>query len=356
MVIRSYHPSSGGAMKIGIVGLEYAGKKTLFSILSNGGKNLLKRGSVEYAQCKVHDERIAELSNHYNPKKTTYAQLEFILTPSITSDRKGSAKTLDAIHAVDGIIIVLRDFRLEGLDPPSAEKDFASVYSEIIFSDLLKCESLMEKTEKSAKKAKEPQAEKEFALLEKCKTCLESEKPLKQAVLNEEELILVQSFDFLTRKPIFVLVNIDEADIGKEKKLNLSGIPAEPLSVKIESEIFNLPEAEQKEFLDALGLKEPGLKKVIHDCYRLTDCISFFTTGEDEVRAWTITNGTNARKAAGTVHSDMEKGFIRAEVVHYEDFMRAGNEKEAKKLNLYRLEGKEYLMKDGDIVNFRFNL
>jgi ribosome-binding ATPase YchF (GTP1/OBG family) len=220
----------------------------------------------------------------------------------------------------------------------------------------MKVESLIEKTEKRAKKMKEAQAEKEYALLLKCKARLDTGASLQSAELNEEEQILVRNFDFLTRKPVFVLVNVGEDRITAETGYDFGGFPSGQLSLKIEEEIFGLPEAEQKEFLDSLGLKEPGLSRIIHACYSMTNLISFFTTGEDEVKAWTIRQGTNARAAAGAIHSDIERGFIRAEVTHYDDFIRAGSDQEAKKLNLLKLEGKEYVVLDGDIVHFRFNV
>ena len=343
-------------MKIAIVGMEYAGKKTLFRILSNGGKNLVKRGSIEFSNTPVLDGRVTELSRIFNPKKTTYAQLEFIMTPSLSGDKKAANQTLNLIHAVDGLILLVRDFELEGLDPSQAMKDFSAVRDDLLFNDLMKVESLIEKTEKRAKKMKEVQAEKEYSLLVKCKTHLDTNASLQTIDLNEEEKILIRNFDFLTRKPVFVLVNVSEDKLSADSKQDFGGFPNGRLALKIEEEIFSLPENEQKEFLDSLGLKEPGLAKIIHACYAMTNLISFFTTGEDEVKAWTLKAGSGARTAAGVIHSDIERGFIRAEVIGYDDFIKAGSDHEAKKLNLLRLEGKDYVIKDGEIVHFRFNV
>jgi len=343
-------------MKIGIVGLAMAGKKTLFQILSENGKNLVKRGNVELALTTVLDNRLKKLSDMYNPKKTTYAHLEFILTPSITKENKGSTKALNAIHSVDGIVIVVKDYAMTSDDKSTPQEDFEFVYNEIIFNDLFNVESRLEKIEKMIRKINDPLQKKHKIILEKVKTHLEENKALRDMDMNEEEATIIQSFDFLSMKPYLVLVNIDESAIGQKGKYDFLGNGFETLSLKIEDEMSLLESEEQQEFLGSLGLKESGLNKLIADSYKITNLISFFTAGEDEVKAWTIKKNTNARKAAGEIHSDIEKGFIRAEVISYDDFIKAGSEKEAKNQKLYRLEGKDYLVQDGDIINFRFNV
>jgi GTP-binding protein YchF len=343
-------------MKIGIIGLECAGKKTLFRILSAEGKNMVKKGSVEFSNTAVADPRVAFLSGLFNPKKTTYAHLEFVLTPSITGDPKNDNQILGLLHNVDGLILLVRAFDLEGLSKSDPEKDFRTIRDDLVFNDLVKVESISEKALKRHLKMKDPAAEKELQVLEKCKKVLEEGKPLTALELNEQEKVLVRNFDFLSRKPLYVLVNVPEDQAANPPARNLGDAISESLSLGIEEEIFKLEPAEQKEFLESLSLKEPGLNRILRDCYRMMELISFFTTGEDEVKAWTIRSGTTAKTAAGTIHSDIEKGFIRAEIIGYDDFAKAGGEKEAKKLNLFRLEGKEYQMKDGDIVHFRFNV
>jgi len=343
-------------MKIGIVGLDLAGKKTLFNILTGNGKNMVKKGSVELALTTVDDDRITELAKVYNPKKTTYAQLEFILTPSITREERGSAKTLNAIHSVDGIIIVVKDYSFGSNDKSSPVNDFNFIYNEIVFNDFINVGTNLEKINKQLIKIKDSQLKQEREILEKIREWLEKELPLSQCKLNPDEVKLLRKYDFLSIKPYMVLVNIDEKDIGSPKKYDFKNAPYETLSLKIESEINLLEKDEQREFLESLGLKESGLSKLIRKSYQIANLISFFTVGDDEVKAWTIKNGISAKEASGKIHSDIEKGFIRAEVIHYDDFIKAGSEKEAKKLNLYRIEGKDYIVNDGDIINFRFNV
>lgn len=343
-------------MRIGLLGMDLAGKKTLFQILSGHGKHLLKKGSVEFAQTIVEDERLAWLNTIYNPKKLTYAQLEFVLAPPVTRESKGSSQALNALHAVDGIICVVQAFSMDGGEDPAPEKDLDYLSSEIIFGDLFKCESMLAKLVKKARAKKDPAIDRERELILKCKAWLESEKPLREMEFGIEEIKTVHSFDFLSMKPVLVLFNIPEDQIGSPPELNSGGFPAEYLSLKIEEEIAMLDPEDQKAFMEEAGLKEQGLKKLIRDSYTITGLISFFTVGDDEVKAWTIPSGTPARTAAGSIHSDIEKGFIRAEVVSYDDFKTAGSEKQARQNNSFRLEGKEYPVLDGDIINFRFNI
>jgi len=343
-------------LKIGIIGLEFAGKKTLMRILSNEGKNIVKKGSLELSTTQVVDPRIEFLSNLYKPKKTTFARLEFVLTPSITGDEKKDKEIFSLLNGVDGLILILRDFCLEGLPDPSPEKNFHNIKENLIINDLIKLESITEKFNKRHQKSTDMSVENEKNLIEKCKKHLEKGLMLFTLQLTEFEESIIKNFDFLSRKPMYVLVNVSEDKIQKELLFNFDSIFYSSISLGIEEEIFRLEKSEQEEFLLSLGLKEPALNRVIRDCYRMLDLISFFTTGEDEVKAWTVKRGTNARSAAGTIHSDMERGFIRAEVISYDDFVKAGSEKEAKKLNLYRLEGKDYIVQDGDIIHFRFNV
>ncbi len=339
---------------MGIVGLPLAGKKTLFNILSNKGKNIIKRKTGEIAISKVHDERIDRLSEIYNPKRTIYADMEFILAPSIEKDKKGNP--LGELQKVDGIFIVIKGFSLYPGDKVDPKSDFDYIYSELIFFDLDMVEKAIARTEKVLGKVKDPNLPRKYEVLKKCKAHLEEEKPLKQLDLSRDEMDLVKDLGLLTLKPMMVLFNIHENDIGEKIDFPVEGIPYDAISLKIEEELMELSEEEQREFLSDMGLTEPALTRIIKDAFRSLDLISFFTVGKDEVRAWPIKRGTNAKRAAREVHSDIERGFIRAEVIAYDDFIKAGSEKEAKRLNLYRLEGKDYIVKDGDIINFRFNV
>ncbi len=339
---------------MGIVGLPLAGKKTLFRILSNGGKNLIKRKSGEIAIAKVHDERIDKLSSIYEPKRTIYADMEFTLAPSLEKDKKGNP--LGELQKVDGIFIVIRGFSLYPGEKEDPKKDFDYIYSELIYFDLDMVERALERGEKLINKVKDANLPRKIEVLKKCKAHLEEEKPLKLLELSKDDIELIKDLGLLTLKPMMVLFNIHENDIGGEIDFPVEGIPYDVISLKIEEELMALSEEEQKEFLADMGLTEPALTRIIKDAFRALDLISFFTVGKDEVRAWPIKRGTNAKRAAREVHSDIERGFIRAEVISYEDFIKAGSEKEAKKLNLYRLEGKDYIVQDGDIINFRFNV
>ncbi len=339
---------------MGIVGLPLAGKKTLFNILSNGGKNLIKRKSGEIAIAKVHDERIDKLSSIYEPKRTIYADMEFILAPSIEKDKKGNP--LGDLQKADGIFIVIKGFSLYPGDNVDPKGDFDYIYSELIFFDLDMVERALSRIEKVIGKVKDPNLPRKKDVLIKCKAHLEEEKPLNTLELTKDELELIRDLGLLTLKPMMVLFNIHENDIGEKIDFPVEGIPYDAISLKIEEELMSLSEEEQKEFLSDMGLTEPALSRIVKDAFRALDLISFFTVGKDEVRAWPIKKGTTAKRAAREVHSDIERGFIRAEVIGYEDFIKAGSEKEAKKLNLYRLEGKDYIVQDGDIINFRFNV
>ncbi|MDD5067867.1 MAG: DUF933 domain-containing protein, partial [bacterium] len=234
-------------------------------------------------------------------------------------------------------------------------RDYETIKHEMIFADLFLVESRLERIEKQIHSKKEDILLKEKELLLHLKESLEKGTFLNKLKISEENVKLIKSFSLLTLKPLFVIVNCGEDSIGQSfsfpdemKSLNMS--------VKIESEIQQLEEKEKKEFLDNLGLKETSLNRLIKFAYGYGDLISFFTAGEKESHSWTIRNGTTALKAAGVIHSDFEKGFIRAEVIHYDDLVRSGSEANAKKAGLYRLEGKDYPVKDGDIMIFRFNI
>ncbi len=339
---------------MGIVGLPLAGKKTLFNILSCSGKNVIKRKSGEVAITKVHDERIDKLSEIYDPKRTIYADMEFVLAPSIEKDKKGNP--LGELQKVDGLFIVIKGFSLypgEDVDP---ERDFNYIYSELILFDLDMVERALSRVEKVLGKVKDPNLPRRYEVLKKCRAHLEEEKPLKLLDFSKDEIELIRDLGLLTLKPMMVLFNIHENDIGRKIDFPVKDIPYDAISLKIEEELMGFSEEEQKEFLADMGLVEPALTRIVKDAFKSLDLISFFTVGKDEVRAWPIKKGTTAKRAAREVHSDIERGFIRAEVIAYEDFIKAGSEKEAKKLNLYRLEGKDYIVQDGDIINFRFNV
>lgn len=346
-------------MKVGIIGLETSGKKSLFSLLT--GKKVLSYNTAQEEIGTVHvpDERIDRLAEFYKAPKKVYSRIEFHLVPSLKKESQETAKALIEAKEVDMFALVIRQFTDQSVPHPydtvDMARDYALIKHELIFADLFLLETRLERIEKQLKSKKEDLLVREKELIGKLKTALEKETLLNRLDLKEDEVKMVKSFSLLTLKPVFVIVNCDE-DKLKEEFVLPDGMKCLTVSIKIESEIQELEEAEKKDFLSQIGLEETSLNRLIRFSYSFADLISFITAGEKESHSWTIKNGTTALKAAGVIHTDFEKGFIRAEVIPYEALMKAGSEAEAKKAGLYRLEGKDYVVKDGDIIVFRFNL
>ncbi|HEX8949174.1 MAG TPA: redox-regulated ATPase YchF [Dissulfurispiraceae bacterium] len=365
-------------MKLAIIGLSNSGKTTVFNALT--GQSLETTvyatvgGEPNYGVVKVPDPRVDRLSEIYRPKKITCATVEYIDYMGLTKgDVAQNRKVFDLIKDVDAIVHAVRAFGDEAVPHPMNEvnplRDIETLEMELIFGDLEFVEKRLERIEEASKKGKKPN-EAEKKLLLKCKEKLEKEIPLRNVSFDEEEQKLMRPLQFISTKPEVIVLNVGEADLGADSALELhksverfiaeKGI-AETTKVvtlcgKIEMELAQLSPDEAKAFLEDLGIEEPALNKLIRVSYDLLGLISFLTSGEDEVRAWTITRGTNAQKAAGKIHSDIERGFIRAEIVNYEDFISAGSMAVARDKGLLRLEGKTYEVKDGDIINFRFNV
>jgi GTP-binding protein YchF len=369
-------------MKLAIIGLSNSGKTTVFNALAR--QNLettiypTVSGEPHFGAVKVPDVRIGRLAEIYRPKKITYAAVEYIDYIGLTKgDVQQNRKVFDLIKDADAIVHVVRAFDDESVSHPMNDvnplRDVETLELELIFGDLEFVEKRLARMEESQRKGKK-QDEKERGLLLKCREALESEIPLRDVTFNEEEEKSMRPLQFISTKPEVVVLNVGEGDLNSEKvkgmeasvnsffegKRKDSSLPAGtsvlPLCGKIEMEIAQLSPEEAKAFLDDLGIEEPALNRLIHVSYDLLGLISFLTVGEDEVRAWTITRGTNAQKAAGKVHSDIERGFIRAEVAGYEDFITSGSMHAAREKGLLRLEGKTYEVRDGDIINFRFNV
>lgn len=360
----------------GIVGLPNVGKSTLFNALTKASVP-----SSNYPFCtiepnigivEVFDERVDTLAKLSNSQKKIYATIRFV---DIAGLVKGASKGeglgnqfLANIRDVDAIAQVVRLFNspdvvhIGEIDPI---RDIEIINTELILKDLEFLEKIKEKLTKAIRTGNK-EAQKELEIVEKLYTELSTGK-LAINVLSEEEKQTISKYQLLTTKPMIIVANIDEKFIGKEEQdenfLKLKNYVETtlktkviPLSAKIESEIAELPEEEAKAFLKDLGLQLSGLQRLAIEGYRILDLITFFTTGEKETRAWTVKNGTNAQKAAGKIHSDMEKGFIRAEVIHYDEFIKLGSWNKAKEEGKIRLEGKDYIVKDGDIMYIRFNV
>ncbi len=346
-------------MKVGLIGLEFAGKKTLFNLLTGKKSDTHSINKEEVATVNVPDERIEFLEKFYNSKKKIYSQIEFHLLPSIKKESKETQKALTEAKEVDMFGVVLRAFHDDNVFHPynrvDPALDYEIIKNELIFADLFLIETRLERLEKQMRAKKEEHLLKEKEILLKFKEQLENNEFLNKVKLREDELKIVRGFQFLTLKPIFTIINCDDTDLNKEFNID-KDIKGINISIKIESEIAELDEEERKIFLEDLGIKESSLNRLIRFTYDYGNLISFFTAGEKEIHSWQIKKGTTAVKAAGVIHSDFEKGFIRAEVISFEDLKKAGSEAAAKKEGLYRLEGKDYIVQDGDIIIFRFNI
>ena len=346
-------------MKVGLVGFAGSGKTTVFNTMTGLHVPVGYGGEVRLGTVRVPDERIDRLSQIFKPKKTTYAEIAFCDVPGEHgAEKKGlSTKSLQQIRDQEALCLVLRDFdnpAVEGKVDPLA--DLEAFHTECAFADL----ELIERRLARAQKEKAPPAE--VAMFELMKGVLEDGRPLRSVPATQLDRSQLKNYVFLTDRPLLVALNCDESRAAAAMPGPLADRIAAfsaaglVLSASVEAEIAGLPPEEQKAFLDDLGVSESALSRFIRAAYGLLDLISFFTVGEDEVRAWTIRRGTNARVAAGRIHSDLERGFIRAEVIPYKVFVQYGSEHAVKEAGKLQVEGKEYVVADGDIMHVRFNV
>lgn len=343
-------------MKLGIIGLAGSGKTTVFEALTGEFSETGSKTENRLGTIRVPDARIDALSAIFKPRKTIYAQVEYFL-PGKSGQKKESGKedgSWTAVRDADALIHVVRNFSLFGLSEPDPGKDFQALDQELILTDLAVAEKRLERMAAEAGKAKKPDPE-EQQLVTDCHRLLEAETPLRRqpALAAAPKL---RGYAFLSGKPMLVLFNNTDEDDAPPAIPVLDAEDCLVIRGKLEQELARMTPDEAAELLAEFDIKASATDRVVKRSYALMGLISFFTVGEDEVRAWTIKRGTSALDAAEAIHSDIKKGFIRAEIISCEDFLAAGSLAAAKKAGKFRLEGKTYEVQDGDIINFRFNV
>jgi GTP-binding protein YchF len=355
-------------MKTAIIGLPMVGKTSLFTILT-GVHQETRIGSTaaRTGVARVPDPRLEALARLFEPPKVTHATVEYVDMPSISKETLRDVSSIASLRVVDAFAHVLRLFadptvphEKGSVDPV---RDLEDVETELILSDLVVVEKRMERLEKERKKIKNPELDREFELLERCKAALESDQPLRQLEIDADDEKRLRGFQFLSQKPVLYVLNLGEDEAGRlherEREYREGPIAGRKHTAvtavcgKIEAELAELPRAEQQDYLASYGLEESGLERLISATYALLGLMSFLTAGEDECRAWTIPMGSTAVKAAGAIHSDFEKKFIRAEVANWKAMVDLGGYAGLREKGLLRLEGKEYIVKDGDVLVIR---
>jgi len=357
-------------LKIGIIGLPQTGKKTLYQALTESQlqeKDLVSGKPIK-GVIEIKDSRFDILANMYNPKKRVRARVDIELLPKIEKDTIQKGDIFKDIAELDAICHVVRQFKDESvyhvdgsIDP---HRDIENINSELILNDLLFIEKRFERIDKNLRKIKDEQTVKEKAVLDKLKAHLDKDLPLRLLALPDDEKKIISSYPFITLKKMLIVLNVSEDDIANKDMIDElrenykdAGIYIISACAKIESEIASLDtDSEKEEFLSALGIEEPAINVLTQACIKALNLISFFTVGQDEVRQWTLKAGSYAPQAAGTIHTDMEKGFIRAEVIKYQDLIDLGTEPKVKEAGKAHLKGKDYLIEDGDLLDIRFNV
>jgi len=356
-------------MKTGIIGLPQVGKTSLFKILTKARLEERAHSRQEHIGiARVPDDRLDKLSDLYSPKKTTYATVEYVDVAAIGQEALKETAFLTSLRNVDAMIHVLRAFEDESIahvGPIDPLRDIKNVDFDLMISDLTQIEKRLERLEKDLKKGRTSDLEQEQALLIRSKESLEKEIPLRELEMTPEEKKLIKGFMFLSQKPILYALNIGEsmtlgadleAAVARFKLDEIAHRPnagATAICGKVEAELAEMDDEEAAEFLSSYGLHESGLVRLIRKSYELLGLISFFTAGEDECRAWTIPLGSKAPQGAGAIHSDLEHHFIRAETIRWDTLLEAGSEAAAKAKGTLRLEGKEYVVQDGDVMHIR---
>jgi GTP-binding protein YchF len=358
-------------MKTGIIGLPQVGKTSLFKILTKAdisSRAFANPREAHLGIAKVPDDRLDRLAAQYNPKKLTHAVVEYADVAAIGQEALKETAFLANLRTVDALAHVLRAFDDPSI-PHAGEinplRDARTVDFDLIVSDLGQVEKRLERLEKDLKKMKNPELEREFDLITRAQAHLEKELPLREMEISAEDEKRIRGFMFLSQKPILYVLNVNEstnlgADLEKATETYKLGeiasrknAGATAVCGKVEAELADMSDQEAQEFLSSYGLKESGLTRLIRKTYELLGVISFFTIGEDECRAWTVLRNSRAQAAAGAIHSDLEKHFIRAETIHWDKLLESGSEANARAKGLLRLEGKDYIVQDGDVLHIR---
>ncbi len=359
-------------MEIGIIGLPQSGKTSLFNALSGLNVELGFAGgrkSANRAVAKVPDQRLDALTALYNPKRKVHATANYIDLVGLTGSAKSGfpAEFLQAVKPCEALLLCVRAFEDADMPHPDGDPDplgdIQRANDEFLFSDLAICEGRIERLAKEVMKIKDKDRVFELDTLRKCHAHLEQELPLRALELDEHELKALRSYAFLTLKPMLIVLNVGEDAIGSDQPLAQvqealadSGIRTCQLCARIEMELSQMEDEDRAEFLEEYGITEAAAGMVIRESFELLELLTFFTVGDDECRAWTVRQGSTAPVAAGAIHSDIQKGFIRGEVVHSSDLLEAGSMSACKDKGTFRLEGKDYLVKEGDVIHFRFNV
>ena len=358
-------------MKTGIIGLPQVGKTSLFKILTKAkieDRGYASPREAHLGIAKVPDERLDRLAALYSPKKLVHATIEYTDVAAIGQEALKESAYANNLRTVDALAHVVRAFddpsipHVGSIDPL---RDIKNVDFDLIVSDLGQIEKRLERLEKDLKKMKSPELEREFDLLKRAKEHLETERPLREMDLSPDDKKRIRGFMFLSQKPMLYVLNVNEsATLGEDlehavEKYKLAEVASRPgagataVCGRVEAELADMSDEDAAEFLSSYGLKESGLVRLIRKTYELLGLISFFTVGEDECRAWTVERKSRAQAAAGAIHSDLEKHFIRAETIHWDQLLAAGSESNARAKGTLRLEGKDYIVEDGDVMHIR---
>jgi GTP-binding protein YchF len=357
-------------MKNGIIGLPQVGKTSLFKILT---KSEVATGGYSGREAhigiaKVPDERLDKLAALYNPKKLVHTAIEYADVAAVGQEALKDSGYINTLRSVDAIIHVVRAFddpAIPHVGPIDPLRDIKNVEFDLMVSDLGQVEKRLERLQKDLKKGKTAELERENDLLIRAKAWLEEEKPLREMEINADDEKRIRGFMFLSQKPVLYVLNVNESsNLGEDlanamPKFNLTEVAAKKnagvtaICGKVEAELATMPDADAADFLSSYGLNESGLSRLIRKSYELLGLISFFTVGEDECRAWTVPKNSRAQNAAGAIHTDLEKHFIRAETIHWDKLLEAGSEANAKNKGWLRLEGKDYIVQDGDVMHIR---